>query len=197
MKPWKWNSVKKFPWLQFEICPFWCLNSYCVTYHNTLLHSKVLVFLVVGCKDMILPQGTTFERHGHKAYIQCPSEKQKWELVCEGDKWIGNYKNCSDGKGVYIESSSPKYGGVSQSSASWLPFTLGGQTYRFKYYLLVKQCNIILIQYITRLCIFHHSMLTVLLPYCNKLILLTPYYLHIVALCDKQYRKLLHYHYHI
>ena len=56
-----------------------------------------LLRAAVGCRDLRAPPNGVVERHGDKATVSCNFTSDVWHLVCNGDSWVGSFKNCSTG----------------------------------------------------------------------------------------------------
>ncbi|KAK2160983.1 hypothetical protein LSH36_123g04030 [Paralvinella palmiformis] len=50
---------------------------------------------LIGCADLVNPTGAYMERKGDSLIISCNNTQETWHLVCKGNTWIGDYRNCT------------------------------------------------------------------------------------------------------
>ena len=55
---------------------------------------------VLGCAELIAPEGAWHKRHGDTTIIACTKQNKTWHLRCDGEKWQGVVGSCDDA-GMY------------------------------------------------------------------------------------------------
>ena len=60
---------------------------------------RSIMFLAIGCSDIIPPEDAWLKRNKDAILIGCYSSRQTWHLNCQDGKWIGVIGNCSHSDG--------------------------------------------------------------------------------------------------
>ena len=63
-----------------------------------MLKTCILLLAVVGCPSIKAPANSVVKRQGKIAVIECDGSDIKWELICDGNAWIGQVGSCVAGR---------------------------------------------------------------------------------------------------
>ena len=58
-------------------------------------HFVYILFLAIGCTNMIPPEDAWIKREDDKIIIGCYTSRQTWQLRCHDGRWTGVVSNCS------------------------------------------------------------------------------------------------------
>ena len=53
---------------------------------------------MIGCPDVKGPIGGWVKNNEDSAIFGCNSGAETWEIICDGGRWVGEFRNCSVGK---------------------------------------------------------------------------------------------------
>ena len=66
--------------------------------HLLLLSNNISA---IGCATLTPPIQGWIQRTEEGAIVRCNNTKESWAMQCKGTSWVGEMRNCSDGKDVY------------------------------------------------------------------------------------------------
>ena len=65
---------------------------------GTKLNFSSVDVSVVGCADIVAPEGAWVERTEESATVRCNETGETWYLVCKDVQWLGALSNCTKGE---------------------------------------------------------------------------------------------------